>query len=191
MLTKQTILIIGTEHFGKAMAARLANGDFHLLICDKEYSKAETLVKELTNTGKCCEAEAMQCSFDSAWEADIIILALPLPEQKAVAVLIKEVVNQKILVSTVDQAPEAIASLSSADCQLAALQYLLPNTKIVMVFNDGPGIGQAVSGQSGTGIMVAGNDEKAVEAISVILESVGINSIHIERLSASDHHRAL
>ncbi len=185
MLAKQTILIIGTGHSGKAIATRLASGNFHLLLCDKEYTKAAALVMELQDIELACDVEAMQCSFESAWEADIIILAMHFQEQKEVAEIIKDVVNQKILVSIADPGPEIISGLSSAGSQHEALQALLPNTKIVNIFNDDPGIHQLDFDKINTGILMGGNDDQAVEIVSGILASVGINSFRYEHLSTN------
>ncbi|MBC7887956.1 MAG: NAD(P)-binding domain-containing protein [Ferruginibacter sp.] len=180
MLTKQTIVIIGTGFTGKAIAARLASGCFHVLICDKEFSNAETLVNELKEIEHDCDVEAMECSFDGAWEADIIILATHFDEQKEVAGIIKEVVNQKILVSAVQPGTETIEELSPACSQVRALQELLPNTKIVRIFNDDPMADEPVFNKNITKVLIAGMDDKAVEAVSRILESVGVNPTRVD-----------
>ncbi|MEO6732611.1 MAG: NAD(P)-binding domain-containing protein [Ferruginibacter sp.] len=186
MLTKQTVLIIGAEQAGREIATHLADGNFHILLCDKEYTKAAALVNEINSTGHCCDAEAMECSFDSAWEADIVILAINFDEQKEVAGIIKDVVNQKILVSTGLPSSEINVAPSSSDCQLEALQKLLPNTKVVRIFNDDSSNEAPVNDKNIPGVLIAGNDETAVDTVLQMLVSVGINAVRLGKSSSTD-----
>lgn len=179
MLIKQTILIIGTGETGRAMAARLAKGNFRMLLCDKDYTKAMALVNDLNGTAQGCDVEAMECSFDSAWEADVIILTMQLEEQNQVAEIIKDVITQKILISIFD------GGLPAACGHIAGLRQLLPNTKIVRILTDDNYNTPDIFDKNSTGIMLAGNDDNSVEAVSRMLESVGIYSTRVEDLSVS------
>lgn len=187
MLTKQTIVIMGAGYTGRALAACLANGNFYVLLCDKDHSKAEAIAEDLKDTRQDCDVESMQCSFDGAWEADIIILSMDFEGQKEVAGMIKEVVTQKILVSTVHPDPKIISDHSSADCQLKVLQELLPNTKIVRILADLPASDLTNISKSITSVSIAGNDDEAVETVSGILRSVGVNTTRTEHLPDHVH----
>ncbi len=177
MLTKQTILIFGTGDSARLMAARLANGNFNVLLCDKDFTKAEDLVKDLTNNKGCHDLEAMQCTFDGAWEADIIIFAVDFQEQKEIARLIKEVVNQKILISAALPAGEVEGIHSPEASETNVLQSLLPNTRIVRIFGEQAGTEGSVSDKKMVRFLVAGNDEETVETVSELLGSVGFNIV--------------
>ena len=176
MVTKQTIVVIGTGNRGRSIATRLAGGNFYLLLCDKEFAKSAALATELRELITGCDVEAMQCTFDCAWEADIIILALDFQEQQEVAAYIRDVVNQKILIGLVHANDEITSGIASASCQAAALQVLLPNTKLVNIiykdsFTDEP-------------VLLTGCHHPSVEIISEMLDSVGIQSIQHEQLPA-------
>ncbi len=177
MLTKQTILIIGTGNAAKVMTARLANGNFTVLLCDKDFAKAEAVVKELAGNNGCCDLEAMQCTFDGAWEADIIIFAVDFQEQKEVASLIKEVVNQKILISTESPAGKMEGDHSPGSCEARALQELLPNTRIVRIFGELPGQDDPENDKKLTRFLIAGNDNCTVNTVTELLGSVGFNIV--------------
>ena len=176
MVTKQTIVVIGTGNSGRSIATLLAGGNFYLLLCDKEFTKSAALAAELQALITGCDVEAMHCSFDCAWEADIIILALDFQEQKEVAAYIRDVVNQKIVIGLVQADDEIISGIASASCQAAALQALLPNTKLINIiykdsFTDQP-------------VLLSGCHLSSVEIISEMLNSVGIKSTRQHQLSA-------
>lgn len=193
MLTKQTIVIMGAGVTGRAIAACLATGNFHVLLCDKDHVQAEAAEKELKDKGQPCDVESMACFFDGAWEADIIILAMDFEEQKEVAGVIKEVANQKILVSTVQPGAEMVAAPATEGCQLTTLQRLLPNTKIVRIFPDVAANASPDICKSITSILIAGNDNEAVETVSGMLKSVGVNPTRTNHLpaDASENNRTL
>lgn len=178
MHTKQTILILGTGYTGKVIAARLAEENFHVLLCDKDHNNTIAMVNELKAFSQNCDVEAMECTFDGAWEADIIIFTMPLNEQKEVAAIIKNVITQKILVSIID------SKFSDTCGQFGQLQELLPNTKIVYVLTD-TGMATSISFNNGDGaIMIAGTDDEAVETVSAMMESIRIKISRVSNLSA-------
>ena len=175
MVTRQTIVIIGTGSVGRAIATSLAGGNFNMLLCDEEFSKSEALAKELRDTVQNCNAEAMRCSFDCAWEADIIVLALSIEEQKKVAAYIKDVVTQKILVSIVQGIQQVASGISFSSCHCEALQGLLPNTKLVnIVFN------HCITTEQ---VFVTGDDLESVDIVFDILQSAGVKAVLAERLA--------
>ena len=178
MLIKQTILVIGAGVAAKAMATHLVNANFHVLVSDEDYNSAVAMADDIKRTAKNCDVEAMQCHFDSAWEADIIILTVHLGDQKEVAKIIKDVITQKILISINDE------KLASACSHFAALQQLLPNTKIVHLLTDGEDRIPAVFESSSKGVMIFGNDDEAVETVSAMLEAANIHSTKVADLSA-------
>lgn len=173
MQTKQTIVIIGAGCTGKAIAKVLVPGNFQLLLCDKEYSNAVLLAGELQQTAHNSTIEAMECTFDSAWEADLVVLAVQEEEQLAVASIIKDVVNQKILVSSVQPADCADAKQAAHGNCKEALQSLLPHTKVVRV-TTGEGLNNESSFNLDEGVVLTGDDEKAIEEVAGILSAAGI-----------------
>lgn len=177
MLTKQTILIIGTGNAAKVMTSRLANGNFTVLLCDKDFTKAEAVVKEMTDNSDCRDLEAMQCTFDGAWEADIIIFAVDFQEQKEVARLIREVVNQKILISAELPAGRIDGDHSPGSCEAKVLQELLPNTRIVRIFGEQPGQDDPANNIKLPRFLIAGNDDCTVDTVTELFGSAGFNVV--------------
>ncbi|GEM_PF-957559 len=184
MLTKQTILVIGTGNSAKLMTARLAKGNYNVLLCDKDFTKAEAVVKELADNNGCCNLEAMQCTFDGAWEADIIIFAVDFQEQKEVARLIKEVVNQKILISAELPSGNHHGDHSPESCEAKALQELLPNTRIVRIFGEQPGQYDPANDKKLPRFLIGGNDNCTVNTVIEMLGSVGFNIVRSKQAGA-------
>jgi len=135
MCAKKTILIIGAGQRGSEIAGKLLRANVNLLFCDKDHARATALAQQAKNKESRCEAEAMACYFQSAWEADIIILAMNFRSQKEVGAIIKEVVNQKILVSVMD-AREQINAESCPEARRDELLKLFPNTNILIMKPD-------------------------------------------------------
>ena len=176
MQTKQTIVIIGTGLTGKTIATLLASGHFQLLLCDKEYSKAVALAEELKDIADSCTIEAMECTFDGAWEADVVVLALQMEEQVEVAAYIKDVINQKILISSIDPDPRY------NNCS-ERLQALLPHTKIVgMATGENTITSASSSRQSTSTVVLSGEDNSAIQVVADMLGSAGVR---IERREQS------
>jgi predicted dinucleotide-binding enzyme len=185
MQIKQTVVIIGMGCTGQAIATRLAMGNFNLLLCDKELGKAEALVKELKGAARVCQVEAMPCLFESAWEADIIMLSMHFGAQKEVAGVIKEVVNQKIVISVVQPGAGTIADPADTAGQLTTLQELLPNTRIVGITHDDLNRCEPGNNKISMGVLLTGIDEMAVETVSAMLLSAGIRPRRVQHLSAT------
>jgi len=153
MLTQQTIVLIGSGCTGKILAGVLSDSDYVVLLCDESFPKAVALATEVVRYAPGSRVEAMECIFDGAWEADIVILALPLAMQLQLAHRIKEVVNQKILLIVNDEEEGLVKDPASMAGHQQQLLQLLPNTAIFqlmarangVVANGHPGFGEGYS----------------------------------------------
>ena len=112
---------------GKTIATALSKGNERVLLADKNFEVAEAVSANLLAANKLYDVEAISCSYNAAWEADIIILAIACSELKEVANYIKEVSTQKIIIAVSDSFKEDTTDASEA------LQQLLPNCKIARV----------------------------------------------------------
>ena len=122
MSTKQTIAVIGASgNRGAAISKTLAKGNNRLLLIANEKEKVENLAQYITNNTASAEVEVLECPTDASWEADLIILAVPYQAEKEIAEKIREVSNQKIVISL----------NNSYNSSQEALQNLLPNSKVV------------------------------------------------------------
>ncbi len=77
MKTKSTIAIIGsTGNRGSAIAKSLAKGNNRLLLFGRDEEKIKILESDIHSLNPEANVEAISCSVDASWEADIIILAV-------------------------------------------------------------------------------------------------------------------
>lgn len=190
MNTKQTIAIIGANgNMGSAISKSISKGNYRLLLKGNDQAKLDALVKELkANTPK-ADVEAIACPAEASWEADIIILAVPYAAEKEIAAKIKDVSNQKIVISIANPLNETFNGLVTANDTSAAeeLQKLLPNSKVIKAFNTsfGANFSTPVIDGKQTDAFIAGNDEDALQTVAEIVATAGFNPIIAGDLSVS------
>ncbi len=190
MQTKQTIAVIGASgNMGSAISKSLSKGNNRLLLFDNEKEKLETVVNEIKEINASADAEALECPTDASWEADVIILAVPYQAEKEIASKIREVANQKIVISITNPLNEAFNGLVTAPDKSAAeeLQKLLPNSKVVKAFNTTFAADFSTPEIDGKQVdsFVAGNDEGALYTASELVSTAGFNPIIAGDLSVS------
>lgn len=190
MNTKQTIAVIGASgNMGSAISKSLAKGNYRLLLFSNEKEKIEALVNEIKNNHAAADLEALECPTDASWEADVIILAVPFKAEKELAEKIREVANQKIVISIANPLNEAYDGLVTSPGTSAAeeLQKLLPNSKVVKAFNTtfAADFSTPVINGKQVDSFIAGNDEEALQTISELVTTAGFNPIVAGDLSVS------
>lgn len=134
MRTKQTIAIIGaTEKIGTAITKSISKGNYKLLLSTRDINTAKLVVNEIQSFNPLADVEAIDCSVNACWEADIIIMAVPYHEEKEIAEKIRAVANQKIVISFSNPYSESFEDLNTAINTIAykELQRLLPNSKLI------------------------------------------------------------
>lgn len=190
MNTKQTIAVIGASgNMGSAISKSLSKGNYRLLLFSNEKEKTEALINEIKNSHAAADLEALECPTDASWEADVIILAVPFQAEKELAEKIREVANQKIVISIANPLNEAYDGLVTSPDTSAAeeLQKLLPNAKVVKAFNTtfaADFITPVIDGKQ-VDSFIAGNDEEALQTISELVTTAGFNPIVAGDLSVS------
>lgn len=190
MKTKQSIAIIGaTGNMGSAISKSLAKGNYRLLLFANQKDKVETLFDDIISGNPSADVEAVECPTNASWEADVIILALPYGAEKEVAAKIKEVANQKIVVSLSNPLNESFDGLVTAPDTSAAekLQKQLPNSKVVKAFNTtfASDFATPVIGGKQVDSFIAGNDEEAVNTVTDLVRTAGFSPIIAGNLSVS------
>lgn len=166
MQTKQTIAIIGaTGNMGSALSKSLAKGNYRLLLFGKHHDKVRSFAEELKINHPSSDIEAIDCSYNACWEADIIIPAVPYQVEKQVAERIKEVANQKIVISITNPLNETFDGLLTAPDTSAAeeLQKLLPHSMVIKAFNTtfAADFRQPVIDEKTADAFIAGNNAEA------------------------------
>ncbi|GLB52733.1 dinucleotide-binding protein [Neptunitalea chrysea] len=189
MNATQTIAIIGASgNMGGAIAKSLVKGNYNLLLQASQNEKVTGLVSELVAINPKASVEAIDCSFEASWEADIIILAVPYTAEKEIAEKIKEVANQKIVISISNPLNETFDGLLTTELSAAEeLQLLLPNAKVIKAFNTTfqANLTTPVIKGEMVDAFVAGNDEAAIETVSDLVKTAGFTPIVAGDLTVS------
>ncbi|SIQ98931.1 NADPH-dependent F420 reductase [Pontibacter lucknowensis] len=190
MKTIQTIAIIGASgNMGAAISKSLAKGNYRLLLCANDLDKVQAVAEEIQSNQPAASVEAVDCSVDASWEADIIIAAVPHDAEREVAQKIKEVANQKIVISIANPLNDSYDGLVTAPYTSAAeeLQKLLPNAKVIKAFNTtfAADFATPVIDGKQADAFVAGNDEEALQTVSELVSTAGFNPIVAGDLSVS------
>lgn len=155
MATKKTIAIIGaTEKNGVEITRQFAGKDYRLLLISKDKKQLSALLKDLSTRQSKADIESIDCVKDGCWEADVIILAVPLCDEKEAAERMREVATQKIVVLVSDNEEE-----------LKMLQQILPHSKLVKVYGD----------FAAKEIFIEGNNQEVNEEISDIFHQADYN----------------
>jgi predicted dinucleotide-binding enzyme len=157
-MAQETIAIAGAERkAGSLLAHRLAAlNRYHLLLLTEEECQLSKL-RAAFHTGETATGtEIINCLKDGCWEADIIVLDVPLSSAAAVADKIREVSTQKIVFVLSGEAPGAGGIMQE-------WQRLLPNAKVV-----------AASGDLHTGISITGTDPEPLNDMAEIIKALNI-----------------
>lgn len=190
MKTKQTIAVIGaTGNMGSAISKSLSKGNYRVLLCSNGEEKALTIVNEIRKSNPAADVEAVDCTVQASWEADIIIAAVPYAAEKEVAEKIKEVANQKIVISIANPLNNTYDGLVTKSDTSAAeeLQRLLPNSKVIKAFNTtfAADFETPVIDGKQVDAFIAGNDDGALQIVSELVSTAGFNPIVAGNLSVS------
>jgi NADPH-dependent F420 reductase len=182
MSTKQTIAIIGaTGNMGSALAKTLSKGNNRLLLFANNPEKVQALVNEIKSSNKKADVEGIECPTNASWEADIIVMAVPYAAEKEIATRIKEVANQKVVISIANPLNENYNGLVTSPGTSAAeeLQKLLPNSKVVKAFNTvfATVFTAPVINEKQVDVLIAGNDGDAMVTVSELVQNAGFNPV--------------
>ena len=190
MSTKQTIAIIGASgNMGAAIAKRLAQGNYRLLLCSAELGKVQAVIDSIRSKDPLADIEAIGCSAEASWEADIIISAVPYLGEKEVAERIRTYANQKIVISISNPLSEInIGPITEASTSAAEeLQQLLPHSKVVKAFSTTlpADFTSSFLDRKEVDVFITGNDEEALQTASELVSTAGFSPIIAGDLSVS------
>ena len=174
---------------GAAISKSVAKGNYRLLLRANDPDKLQTVIDEIKKSNTSADVEAIGCPVDACWEADIIIAAVPFQAEREVAEKIREVANQKIVISLSNPLNETYNGLVTVPGTSAAeeLQKLLPHSKVVKAFNTTFAADFAAPVIDGKQVdaFIAGNDADALQTVSELVQTAGFNPIIAGDLSVS------
>ncbi len=154
----KTIAIIGAAEPEAAGALKfLLNSECHLLLLAQDQTELRRISKILKNEKPVAGISLIDCIKEGCWEADAVVIAVPEAGEKEIAMRIREVVTQKIVISM------KIADTIPGN----SLQQLLPNSKVVA----------AKAGKEKGGewnLIISGGNEAALNAADELLNSLNI-----------------
>jgi NADPH-dependent F420 reductase len=160
-----------------------------LLLKAGKQEEINKLVKQIRDNNSSADVDTMPCPTEASWEADIIILAVPFEAEKELAEKIKEVANQKIVISIANPLNKTYDGLVTTPGTSAAeeLQKLLPNSKVIKAFNTtfAADFSDPVIDGKQVDAFIAGNDEEALETVKELVSTAGFNPILAGNLSVS------
>ena len=174
---------------GTAISKSISKGNYRLLLLANDLIKTQTLAKEIQEINPSADVEAIGCAVDASWEADIIIMAVPYHAEKEIAERIKDVANQKIVISITNPLNETYDGLVTAPDTSAAeeLQKILPHSKVIKAFNTtfAADFYSPIIGGKAVDAFVAGDDEDALKNVAGLVSVAGFNPIIAGNLSVS------
>jgi NADPH-dependent F420 reductase len=179
-LTNMKIAIIGTGNMGAGLARLLAGAGSDLVIGHRDPAKAAAFAAEL---GASVEAGGVAAAVKLA---DIVLLALP---YGAIAETLKEVGNLKgkVLIDISNPITADFRGLVVGHSSSAAeeIQALAPEATVVKAFNTIFSQLLPAEGRKGKvlQVFVAADDDKAKDAVSGLVKSVGFEPVDAGPLS--------
>jgi len=163
MATKKTIAIIGaTGNEGSAIAKSLAKGPYRLLLMGNNAEKLQILHNNISTGILPAELEIIDCPKEACWEADIIIFAIPYSAEAEIAPVISQYATGKVVIDIM--AGDALSSQKE-------LQALLPNSKVVKVYN----ISFSIATEDKIiSTAIEGSDEEALQSAAEVLKAADL-----------------
>jgi predicted dinucleotide-binding enzyme len=182
MKAKQTVAVFGASgNMGSAITKSIAKGPYRLLLISNDEEKLQKLQADISKEFPGAEAEAIQTLIDARWKADIFILAVPYSSEVEIAAEIKDLAEEKIVISITNPINKDLTGLVTQPGTSAAeeLQKLLPKSKVVKAFNTtfAADFTQPVIDGKQVDSFIAGDDEQSLNTVSEMIKTVGFNPI--------------
>lgn len=160
-MVQETIAIAGADRkSGSLLAQKLVElNEYRLLLLSEDENKLKDL-QDIVPLKSGSGTELINCLKDGCWEADIIILDVPIISYTEVSEKIREVSTQKIVF---------IVSEEEQDARTAEEEWkaLLPNAKLVVALNQ----------LNGFGTLLSGTDRESLSTIAKIIQKLGLEPV--------------
>jgi coenzyme F420-0:L-glutamate ligase/coenzyme F420-1:gamma-L-glutamate ligase len=186
-------VIGGTGALGKALAIRLAAAGHEVWIGSRAAEKAEAAAAEVAGlTGGVVRGAAYA---DAAAKSEVCFLAVPYAAQADTVEAVKPAVQGKVVVdTTAPLKPPKVGTvqLPAAGCAaVETAQALGPEVRVVSALQTIGAEKLAAGGEIDADVLVAGDDNEAVEQVRAVLGQIGLRSWHAGPLANSAASEAL
>jgi 8-hydroxy-5-deazaflavin:NADPH oxidoreductase len=190
MEAKQTVAVFGASgNMGSAISKGIAKGPYRLLLISNDADKLQNLQSDISKELPGADAEVIQTLIDARWKADIFILAVPYEAEADIVDEIKDLAQEKIVISIANPINKDLSGLVTKPGTSAAeeLQKLLPGSKVVKAFNTtfAADFTHTVIDGKQVDCFIAGDDEQSVKTVSELIKTVGFNPINAGGLQVS------
>ncbi len=155
----KTIAIVGAANKeAENILKVLLRANCHLLLLASDQIELRQISKVLKKEKPVAGISLIDCIRDGCWEADVVVIAVPVEKEKEVAERVKEVVTQKIVISM--KIADTIPGIK--------LQQLLPFSKVVhaseQTFEDGR-----------TGFILTADKPETLQEAGELLHSLNVD----------------
>lgn len=171
MSAQKTVVVVGTAGTMRILiATEMAKNNYRVIFAStakEQYRQTLTYIQQQVPGAM---IDFVDCEKDGCWEADLIVLAVPLTDIKQVAAKIKEVATQKTVICLSDD--KSIGYFPFAEAQ--ELQRMLPYSRVVTAFNS----------LHSHETLIAGDDREVVKEAVELVKAIGHLPVVAESLSA-------
>jgi NADPH-dependent F420 reductase len=178
------ISIIGAGNMSRGIGSRLVAGGHAVTISDVDAGKAKTLASELAAGKGGAKAEAV--AADAAFDAQVVVLAVPFSSAREFAVRHADKLAGKIVIDITNPLNDSYDGLVTHPAKSAAEEIAesLPKSRVVKAFNTtfaGTLVSGGVNGHK-LDVFVAGDDAEAKKTVIGLIEDGGLRAIDAGKL---------
>ena len=162
-INDKKVAIIGAGWIGRALARRIVDANYAVVIGSRNPEEAESNRFEIV-----CDHVSVA---EACRNSDIIILAVPQSAHKKLVPVLEELALNKIVVDCCNRKPHKKQILSAAE----ELQRSIPGCHVVKAFNDTSAYELSRSGPSMSDkqLRYCGNNDDAKAHVRALMESIG------------------
>ena len=155
------VAIIGAGWIGRALARRIVDANYSVVIGSRSPEDAESTRFEIV-----CDHVSVA---DACKYSDIIILAVPQSAHKNIVPVLEQFALNKIIIDCCNRKPDKKQILSAAE----ELQRNIPGCHVVKAFNDTSAYELSRSSSSDKQLRYCGNNDEAKGHVRALIESIG------------------
>lgn len=153
----KSIAVFGVNRiYGSAIAKKLAEHSFRLLLLTEDKEECSFLISDFPNA----DIQILNCPAQSGWEADIIVLDVAAEDKPELTDSIRSFVTQKI-VFNISEPEESSYSYDETD-----IKFLLPYSRIV-------NLGFIKNKEEELMFFISGKDKEALDEAKILLKQIG------------------